>query len=167
MKKLILFLFCPFFLFAQTSSDTVKYVSSKSFSKIYNKYLTEAILGDSDLSNLGSYVSLDIVKPKLSFALSKNWFGKNDEKLKATSTFKFDGGIKNDISTIFSNEEYSTDINIKLDQSLVLSFWGLTRYKFTTEYKSDLDSKITKLNLKKTDYDDHKILLDDLISSYK
>lgn len=167
MKKLILFLFCPFVLFAQTSSDTVKYVSSKSFSKIYNKYLTEAILGDSDLSNLGSYVSLDIVKPKLSFALSKNWYGKNDKNLKATSTFKFDGGIKNDISTVFSNEEYSTDINIKLDQSLVLSFWGLTRYKFTTEYKSDLDSKITKLNLKKTDYDDHKILLDDLISSYK
>lgn len=164
MKKSILFLLFPIILFSQ-SEITEEYVSAENFSKIYNKYLTESILGDSDLSTMGSFVSVDIVKPKLNFAVSKNWFGGENDYLKASTTLKFDAGIKDGVSTIFKNEEYNTDINIRLDHNIVIGYKGFTRFKYFKDDKAKLDIEVSKLEERKNENEAYIKTLKERISN--
>lgn len=170
MKKLILLLFLPALSFAQDGESTTKkeqvssYISDTNFKTIFNSHMSQAIVGDSDLSSLGSYVSLDVVKPKLSLAITKNWFSKNDYLVGAT-TLKFDGGINEGVATVFSDEQYNTNINLRLDQSFVFNFWGLSRFKYSIENKKLLDESILKIDKDKTDNSEYLKLLNNELDS--
>jgi hypothetical protein len=179
MKNLFLIIFFhdPLFLFSQNGTEPEKKKTEKetqkgqvdnlSFSKIYNSYLTETILGSSDLSTVGSFVSLDVLNSKLNLAVSHNWFyNKNKDKenypkkLLGTTTFKFSGGIKEGTANIFKNEEYNTDISIGLEQSFILNFCGLTSFKYIEEDNKKLINKVEKLEKLKKNNEDFKALLD-------
>jgi len=120
--------------------EEVTYIKSENFKVVYNRFITSVLNGDNNLSSIGSYISLDIVKPNVSMAVSKNWFKENGH-LGAVTTAGFSGGITNGTSEIFKNEKYNSDIKFKLEQSFIL----IGSFKYMEDYRTALDNKKSKL----------------------
>ncbi|MGY0393292.1 hypothetical protein ACW5R3_12135 [Bizionia sp. KMM 8389] len=163
MKKLQ-FLFVLFFtvLFSYSQTEGAgsvdeekKFIKSKNFKVVYNRLITSVLNGDNNLSSIGSYISLDITKPNVSMAVSKNWFKKNGH-LGSVTTAGFNGGITNGTSEIFKNEKYNSNIKFKLEHSFVL----IGSFKYIDEYLNELNAKKTKL-------DDEKLLINQYIEVLK
>jgi len=145
-------------LLVSSEEKHILFVSKENFNEVFNNHISYILTGDKNLSNLGSYISINPAKPTATVSIAKPFFHKEESKytkpdgteakqdinkIKRVLSGTVTGGVTDNAVAFFKNDRFNTSVEGRVNISNILS----SKFYYFPSDKKKMDAQRTRLDI--------------------